>query len=315
MIGKLPPEDLEKFVLQYNGASSKNVISGPSIGEDSAVIKFDSDKYLLASSDPIVGADNSDVGKFLIDINVNDISAKGGTPKYLILTLIAPSKLGKKYIKEVMKDIDKYAKKYNIAIIGGHTEISNKYNAPVITATILGESDKIYNVNNIKFKDPVYLIGNVALEGIYLLYKKHEKKLKNLLTESEKKDVLSYITKLSIYKYSKIAKNYSHFMHDPTEGGLIGGLSEISSLMKDKGIILNKKIKLLNPVRKISDFFNIDPHHLISSGSLLTIINKNKEKYFLSEISKTKFPYQKIGYIGKENSFTISHKEELWDNL
>jgi|SRR6056297_2248356 len=312
MSGKLPPEDLKKFVLQYNGNTNKNVISGPSIGEDCAVIKFDRSKYLLASSDPIVGADNSDIGKFLIDINVNDISAKGGTPKYLILTLIIPPKLGKKYIKKVMKDIDKYAKNYNIAIVGGHTEISEKYSSPVITATILGETDKIYNIKKIEIDDPVYLIGNIALEGIYLIYKKHEKKIKHLLSDSERKDVLSYIKKLSVYKYSKIARNYSRFMHDPTEGGLIGGLSEISSLMKDKGIILNNEIKLLNPVRKISDFFKINPLHLISSGSLLTIINKKKEKDFLSEISKNKFPHQKIGVIGRENSFTISHKEELW---
>ena len=87
--GKLSPEALKRNVLSYVGAPRPEVLIGPGVGEDAAVIKWPEGKYMVFASDPIVGAE-SGAGRLLVRINSNDIASKGGDPAYLTVTLILP---------------------------------------------------------------------------------------------------------------------------------------------------------------------------------------------------------------------------------
>ena len=311
MIGKLPPELLQKYVLNFKGAKQDALLTGPGVGEDAAVIKVSDDRYFLVSSDPIVGA-TENIGKFLIEINVNDIAAKGGDPKFLILTLIIPEKFGEHFIFEIMQEIDLYAKKYGIAIAGGHTEISPFYEKPIISATIIGETTKIYDLDKIKKGDKVLLIGDAAIEGTAIIYNEKKDMLNPILDEEERKEVSDYINRLSIYEYSKKVREYALFMHDPTEGGILGGLSEIDALFFDKGIKFYDNIKFRKVVLKITDFFNISPKRLISSGALLSVFDDKILPFVKKELEKEDIPYQIIGEIADESNYEKSFDEELW---
>ncbi len=87
--GKLSPEALKRNVLNYIGTVREELLIGPAVGEDAAVIEWPKGKYLIFSSDPIVGAEKG-AGRLLVRINSNDIASKGGDPAYLAVTLILP---------------------------------------------------------------------------------------------------------------------------------------------------------------------------------------------------------------------------------
>ena len=55
--GKLSPSSLERNVLSFVGAKRPELLIGPAVGEDAAVIEWPKGKYLVFSSDPIVGAE------------------------------------------------------------------------------------------------------------------------------------------------------------------------------------------------------------------------------------------------------------------
>jgi len=61
--GKLSPKALERNVLRYVGAERKELLVGPAVGEDAAVIEWPGGKYLVFSSDPIVGAEKGIKGR------------------------------------------------------------------------------------------------------------------------------------------------------------------------------------------------------------------------------------------------------------
>ena len=63
--GKLSPEALKRNVLRYIGAVRQELLIGPAVGEDAAVIKWPEGKYMVFSSDPIVGA-NKGAGRLLV---------------------------------------------------------------------------------------------------------------------------------------------------------------------------------------------------------------------------------------------------------
>ncbi|PKL03087.1 MAG: hydrogenase expression protein, partial [Synergistetes bacterium HGW-Synergistetes-2] len=90
LVGKLPPSLLEGSVFRFCGAPRPEVIIGPGIGEDAALLQLPEGKYLAVASDPIVGA-REGAGKFLVHINANDIACKGGDPSFFVATLLVPS--------------------------------------------------------------------------------------------------------------------------------------------------------------------------------------------------------------------------------
>ena len=140
--GKLPPEALKRSVLSYVGARRPEVLIGPGVGEDASVIRWPDGKYLVFSSDPIVGADKG-AGRLLVRINSNDIASKGGDPAYLAVTLVLPPALGEEGARRIMSEIDEECKAQGIAVAGGHTEFNDRYDRPVIMGALIGTADKV----------------------------------------------------------------------------------------------------------------------------------------------------------------------------
>ncbi|MFH0809328.1 MAG: AIR synthase-related protein, partial [Pseudomonadota bacterium] len=61
----------------------------------------------------------------------------------------------------------------------------------------------------------------------------------------------------------------AHAMHDPTEGGLSGGLWEIATAAGVGIIVEESKIPVLPECRAVCDALGLNPLGLLASGSLL----------------------------------------------
>lgn len=312
MAGKLSPDQLKRFIFPYQGAARPEIATGPGIGEDAAVIE-NNGRFLYISSDPIVGAVEN-VGSLLVDINVNDIAVKGGDPQYLILTLLVPETLGLEYVHHIMQEIHTKAMQYNIAIIGGHTEITTTYDKPVVSATIIGEGPYCLSCEHVAVGDVVLLIGEAALEGCHIIYSSKPDLFGSILTTEEQTHLASLKDKLCIYPYTRIIRDHVLFMHDPTEGGIHGGISELASLLPNKGIELHSIA--FNPlVQKMTSHIGARPEHLISSGALLAIVRTEKLETVASLLNEQTIPWQQIGTIADTNNFVLDASEDLWKYL
>ncbi|MFW9840353.1 MAG: AIR synthase related protein, partial [Candidatus Thorarchaeota archaeon] len=86
--GKVPPEILQRLVFDKLGATDSDVILGPKLGEDAAVIRI-GEKVIIAATDPITGS-ISDVGWLSVNINANDIATFGILPRWFLVTILLP---------------------------------------------------------------------------------------------------------------------------------------------------------------------------------------------------------------------------------
>ena len=136
MPGKLQPDILKQSVLNFTGALRDDLIVGGGLGEDAALIRVP-EGVLVAASDPVTGASKG-AGSLLVHINANDLACKGADPAWLVVTLIVPDKMGVPFIRDIMGEIHSTCKSLNIAIAGGHTELTDRYDQPVISGTMLG---------------------------------------------------------------------------------------------------------------------------------------------------------------------------------
>lgn len=114
-------------------------------------------KRLLITNDSITksthmpsGAGPEHIGYFFAAINLSDIAAMGGTPKYFMSSLILPSDLDSGYVVALERGIRKCLNRYNVRMIGGDTK---KGRDLALTGIAIGEVDRSKMMHRLKMKE------------------------------------------------------------------------------------------------------------------------------------------------------------------
>ena len=313
-VGKLPPEILKEGVLRYCGAPRPEVLIGPGLGEDAALIRWGDAPFLVAASDPVVGAVEG-AGRLLVHINANDIACKGGDPAWFVVTLIVPASDGLDCVRRIMKEVDETCASLGIAVVGGHTELTDRYDRPVIVGTMMGPSRFDLRADKIREGDVILATKHVGLEGMSIIA--HDRPdLLPFLSESELDEVRSWQNSLSVLEEARLLRDLARYMHDPTEGGLEGGLLEIRNSC-GLGVALNVTDIPLSPLTaRAAKALGFDPLHLISSGVLVAVLDPNEAGEALLKLRREGIPASMVGRFVKPHGECKSDAhEELWGIL
>ncbi len=123
--------------------SKRSLLVG--IGDDSAVLRPKKDMDILLTTDLLVEDIHFDLkyttfrqlGYKALAVNISDIAAMGGIPKYLVVSLAVPGELDIKDIDELYKGIGMLAKRFEIELTGGDTSASKK--GIFISIALLGD--------------------------------------------------------------------------------------------------------------------------------------------------------------------------------
>ena len=138
--GKVPQKILEKIVLKYLGLKRKEVILGPAVGEDGAIIEI-GDKAIVSSVDPITGAIKR-IGWLAVNICANDVATFGVKPTFFSSCILLPERSDEHVLEEICRQIDEAARRLEIAVIGGHTEVTPELTHPIIVGYCVGVTKK-----------------------------------------------------------------------------------------------------------------------------------------------------------------------------
>lgn len=266
-VGKLTNPELVECVLSVIKKRRSEVKVSSSLAQDCA--SFEIDGRILISTDPITGAEEN-AGKLAIKINVNDIYAAGGEPVLATVTILAPPDTALKKLKDIMVATENYAEKNNVEIVGGHTELTDAVNRVIVSVTMIGKTNKHITANSAKAGDSIIITKTVGIEGTAILASDYQDRLEEFLTKEEIQQAKKLGKSISIREEANIAKSYDiNAMHDITEGGVFGAITEMAEASKVGAHIKVDKINIDSVTQKICSTLEIDPYRLISSGSLL----------------------------------------------
>lgn len=122
----------------------KPVIKG--IGDDCAILEYTKTRYMLLTCDMIIEGTHFSknttpfqIGWKAVAVNISDIAAMGGIPKYALVSAGIPRDRGTKFLKGIIKGVETISRKFNMLVIGGDTNTSRKI---VINVTLIGEVEK-----------------------------------------------------------------------------------------------------------------------------------------------------------------------------
>ncbi|HOK56768.1 MAG TPA: HAD-IA family hydrolase [bacterium] len=299
--GKLPNKFLKYLIERYT-AKDKGILILPGVGIDCAIFRM-KDKYVYAKADPIT-LTSKDIGFYLVNINVNDISVMGGVPEWFLCVLFFPENTVFSDIEYVFSQISNECKKFNIKWIGGHTEIISGIEKVIAVGFMIGSKIKRVKFLKIKQGDKIFLVKEIGIEGASIIAREKFDELKKYFSEKYLKKVKNSIKNpgISVFKETKLMwENFKiKWMHDPTEGGISTALYEISE-SKKIGIVVNlKKLKFYSPVIKFCKVLGFNPLGIISSGCILGIIDRKEEKKLIDFCKKNRIKLQIIGEVIKE---------------
>ena len=296
-MGKVPAETLKKTVLGHLGVRNEEVILGPALGEDGSVVKV-GDKVLISAMDPITGALER-IGWLAVNINANDVATFGIRPSFFTSCILLPEESTEKTVQTICRQIDSAAKKLGIAVIGGHSEVTPELNRPVIVGCAMGvtEPGRYVTSGGSKPGDKLILTKSAGIEGTAILATDKYEELKGKVDESLLKSAMRFYDRISVVEEAVSASNVGGVtaMHDPTEGGVAGGIHELADA-SDVGVrILEKKIPVALETSEICRFFNIDPLQLIGSGALLISAWPGSSEKIVGELAKNNIRASIVG--------------------
>jgi len=151
------------------------------IGDDCSIIKFNSDKKYVFTTDtsllgPHFSSDYSpeEIGHKTLATNISDIASMGCIPLYAMYAITLP-KMSSSWIKKFFKGAMPLLKKYKISIIGGDTT-----KGPLsITIQLVGcQKRNILTRRGAKLGDDIYVTGTIGGARAALLSKNGSKAYK-----------------------------------------------------------------------------------------------------------------------------------------
>ena len=300
--GKLPAALLQAFLEKY-AVLDERVVVGPKVGEDAAVLAM-GDRYLVVTSDPITFV-TEDLGWYALVVNANDVAVRGARPQWFLATLLLPEgQTTEASAEAVFSQLGRACQALGVSLVGGHTEITHGVDRPIIVGTMLGEvaPDKLVTTGGAQVGDILLLTKGIPIEGTSIIARTKTQELRARgFTETFLDRARGFLHRpgISVLPEALLATELTkvHAMHDPTEGGLAGGLRELAQASGVGLRIDAERIPILPEGERLCREFGLDPLGTIASGALLLALAPSEAATMLHACAQDGIDCAFIGHV------------------
>ncbi len=292
-----------KSKLSY---SHRDIVKG--IGDDACVTRIQTGKLLLSTTDTLIEdvhfdlgfISAHDLGKKSLAVNVSDIAAMGGEPRFFLLSLGIPSRISVKFVDQFVSGLSEAAQSFQTYAVGGDTSLSPE--RLVISITVLGEalpSHAIYR-DRANVGDQIFVTGYLGDSALGL------KLLKSRTNLSRVEKRFRYLTERHnspvprVTEGRLIAENRVASAMIDISDGLISDLEHICRESMVGARIWLEKVPLSEAFQKYSKEFTENPTDLPLSGGEDYELLFTVDKVNVGDLERIKTEFQtKVTHIGE----------------
>jgi thiamine-monophosphate kinase len=263
------------------------------IGDDTAVIKIGG-KFILFTTDTLVEDDHFSlkwssplqIGKKAMEINVSDMAAMGGEPKYALVSLCLKRDERVEWVDGLYRGIYSVARKYGFEIVGGNVTHGKQ---TVVDVSMLGETKKPVLRSRAKVNDLICVTGDLGKSqaGLELL-KKFGKKAKRFVY------VRAHLEPKARLKESRVISKFANSIIDVSDG-LASEVGHICELSNKGAVIHRENIPISKQTRLAAELVKKDPLDFALHGGedfeLVFTVSKKKLENLRREL--------KVSVVGK----------------
>jgi thiamine-monophosphate kinase len=155
-------------IAGHCGAPSAAVLQG--IGDDAAVVACAGGDPLLITTDALVEGVHFDfaytspylLGKKSLSVNLSDIAAMGGEPRWYVVALAVPPAMSSATVQAVYRGMDAQARRYATALVGGDTVASTAGLMIAVTLGGVAPEGRVAYRSGARPGDDIYVSGTLG---------------------------------------------------------------------------------------------------------------------------------------------------------
>jgi hydrogenase maturation factor len=266
--GKLPVELLTRLLAQHPPPPPE-LLLGAAIGEDACVIEI-GDRLVVAAADPIT-LTSENAGRLAVLVNANDVAVSGARPRWFLAVVLVPAGSGESLVEGLFRSIRLGLEEVGAYLVGGHTEVTPAVTRPIVIGQMIGLAETgIVKTGGCEPGDGVVQVKPAPIEGAAVLAGAAERlgtvdpKVLDAARSSLERPGIAVVEPAIM-----AAELGATALHDPTEGGLAGGLYEMASAAGLRIVVDRATVLWFAPGIAVCEALGADPWCTLASGTLL----------------------------------------------
>lgn len=253
------------------------VLLGPAVGEDAGAIDMAGGGTLIVATDPIT-LTGQDIGRYAVTVNANDVAVTGVRPRWFLASILLPAGTTIAEVESIFVDMKRGLGQVGVALVGGHTEVTDAVTRPVVVGQMLGlaEDGRFVPTGGVAPGQVVVQVGAAPVEAAAVLAAEA-----GALLGGADPNVLAAAANaldqpgISVVEAALLAASLgTTAMHDPTEGGLAGGLHEMARASGIRLRVDREAVLWWAPALELCRRVGADPWAALASGSLLCAFDR-----------------------------------------
>ena len=261
--------------------------------EDAAVVSG-ADKIAITTDSFVVTPvvyPGGDIGRLSVCGTVNDLLARGATPKYITCGFILETGLDTELLKKIVHSMAETAREAGVKIVAGDTKVVEGNGGLMINTSGVGIicHDKNISSANAKAGDAIIVSGYLGEHHATILSTRLE------ITNDIKSDNAPLNDMVSALLNADIN---IHAMRDVTRGGLATVLKEIAVASKVKIEIEDKLLPVPQNVKDFGGLLGLDPLYMGNEGKMAFVVPEAEAEEALKIIRSSNYG-GKAAVIGK----------------
>jgi hydrogenase expression/formation protein HypE len=300
--GKLP-HDLLVSLLAELPPLPPEVRLGARIGEDASAIDVPGGT-LVAAADPIT-LTTEDIALLSVVVNANDVAVCGARPQWFLAVVLVPPGTVEGVVRDLFAALPRTLAEVGASLVGGHTEVTPAVNRPIVIGQMLGlvERGRIVTTAGFGPGDVLLQIRPAPIEGAAVLAGEAADRLgkveARVLAEAH---VALQQPGISLVDAALLATELgAKALHDPTEGGLVGGLYEMATAAAVAIRIDRNAVLWFEPGLAVCEALGCDPWSTLASGTLLAAFVSEKAESALTAFAQAGHVAAAIGVVEPGN--------------
>jgi hydrogenase expression/formation protein HypE len=308
-LGKATAELFDQVILRRLGAKDPDVLVGPEHGVDIGVVRVADGVALALTADPVFvvpayGWERA--AWFAVHILASDAATSGLSLRWMAVDLNLPPEVTDEELTALWDAFHRTCRDIGIAVVTGHTARYEGCAWPMVGGAVCmaaGPEDRYVTPKMARPGDAIVVTKGAGIEATALFAATFPERLARNLGEDVVKAADALFERMTVVPEAAVAREFGlrgegvTSMHDATEGGVLGGLTEVASASGVGIRVEQARIPLRPEVRAVCEHAGMDPYTSISEGTLICTVVPGRADAFVSALVEAGIDAAVVGQV------------------
>jgi len=315
-LGKLAPARFERLIAPHLGAVRHEVIVGPGLGLDCAIVKLEAGRVMALTTDPLAivpALGPAASAKLACHLLASDLWTSGIAPQYVTVDFNLPPALTDEAFAAYWRAMSAEWEALLVAVVAGHTGRYPGSDSTLIGAgTLIGFGDDHHYLTPAFARpgDVVLVTKGCAIEAAAIAAHLIPSRLRAQIGAGGVERARALLDQVSVVADCRtligagVGRGPGEggtgvtALHDATEGGVLGGLLELARACGHDLSVERVRIPLSHEARGACEALGgIDPYWTLAEGALIATVRPGDVVEALTSLTDAGIAAAEVGVV------------------